>query len=218
MRIFITSTPQELEPHQAAACDVARDLGLEVVLRDAAGARGLDPVRACARQVERTDLVLAIVGHRRGRIPAPELGGDGFHPWTWWETRAAFDRGLPVKVLMASEAWRPELREDDAKARSVMRDFRGELRRLAVLFDEDDADGFRVLVRDELLAAQRQVSPRGDRGGKPLLVSADLEEIELRRWPPPPLPARPYPVLLPYTHPDLMAGRERELAELCHLL
>ena len=42
MRIFITSTPQELEPHQAAACDVARDLGLEVVLRDAAGVRGLD--------------------------------------------------------------------------------------------------------------------------------------------------------------------------------
>ncbi len=29
---------------------------------------------------------------------------------------------------------------------------------------------------------------------------------------------RPYPLLLPYTHPDLMAGRERELEELRRLL
>ncbi len=28
MRVFISSTPAELEPHQAAACDVAHDLGL----------------------------------------------------------------------------------------------------------------------------------------------------------------------------------------------
>ena len=31
----------------------------------------------------------------------------------WWEARTALDRGLPVSVLMASENWRPELREDD---------------------------------------------------------------------------------------------------------
>ena len=39
-------------------------------------------------------------------------------------------------------------------------------------------------------------------------------EIKLRRWPPPELPARPYPVLLPYTHPALMAGRDREIEKL----
>ncbi len=38
---------------------------------------------------------------------------------------------------MASDAWRPELREDDAQARSVRLDFRGELGRLAFPFDED---------------------------------------------------------------------------------
>jgi len=30
--------------------------------------------------------------------------------------------------------------------------------------------------------------------------------MKLRRWPPTELPDRPYPVLLPYTHPALMAG------------
>ncbi len=40
----------------------------------------------------------------------------------------------------------------------------------------------------------------------------------LRAWPPPPLPEQPYPVLLPYTHPALMAGREEELGRLRLLL
>ena len=40
----------------------------------------------------------------------------------------------------------------------------------------------------------------------------------LRSWPPPELPAEPYPVLLPYTHPDLLAGRESELDDLRDLL
>ena len=77
MRVFITSTPEELEPHQVAACEVAHSLGLEPVLRDPAAGRGLDPVTACARQVAAADLLLAIVGWRRGRTPPPELGGDG---------------------------------------------------------------------------------------------------------------------------------------------
>ena len=40
------------------------------------------------------------------------------------------------------------------------------------------------------------------------------DTFALRVWPDPELPERPYPVLLPYTHPDLLAGRDRELSEL----
>ena len=40
----------------------------------------------------------------------------------------------------------------------------------------------------------------------------------LRCWPPPELPEHPYPVLLPYTHPDFMAGRDQEIARLRRLL
>ncbi len=38
--------------------------------------------------------------------------------------------------------------------------------------------------------------------------------LTLKTWPPPELPEQPYPVLLPYTHPDLMAGREQEVEKL----
>ena len=77
MRIFITSTPEELEPHQQAACDVTTELGHQPVLRDPTRGRGLQPVTACARQVQDADAVLAIVGHRRGRVPPPSAGGVG---------------------------------------------------------------------------------------------------------------------------------------------
>ena len=106
MRVFITSTPDELEPHQEAAVDVVRELGHEPVLRDPAARRGLDPVTACGRQVALADAVLAIVGWRRGRVPAVTLGGDDLRPWSYWEVRSAFEHDVPVVALLASEAHR----------------------------------------------------------------------------------------------------------------
>lgn len=205
MRVYLTSTPEELEPHQAVACDVAHEHGLEPVLRDAAASRGLEPVHACTRQVAAADLVLVIAGFRRGRVPPPELGGDGLHPWTWWEVRAAFEARKPVVALLAGESWRPELREAERESRAVVEDLRGELSRLALFFDEDDEMGFRQLIRRQLDAAQRDY-----------LHSAS--GVRLRRWPSAELPERPYPVLLPYSHPALFAGRGREIDELRRLL
>ena len=150
MRVYISSIPEELETYQATACDVARELGFESVVRDPEGLRGFKPVTACGRRIASVDMMLMIVGHRRGEVPTPRDGGDGFHPWSWWETYAAFERGLPVTVLLAADGWRPELREDDAGARAVLRDFRGELGRLATFFDDDF--GFRRLVRARLVA------------------------------------------------------------------
>jgi sulfatase modifying factor 1 len=40
----------------------------------------------------------------------------------------------------------------------------------------------------------------------------------LKTWTPPTFPALPYPVLLPYTHPDFLAGRQQDLIRLRRLL
>ncbi len=149
MRIFISCTPEELSAHRAAACEVAAEMGFKVVSRNPALGRGLTPVAACARQVAEVDAVLAIVGHRRGAVPTPEAGGDGRHPWSWWQTRAAFEGGKPVTVLLAGDARRPDSRDHDPRAAAVMRDFRGELARLATTFDGSMSD-FRELVRRRL--------------------------------------------------------------------
>ena len=70
MRVYISSTPEELKAHRALAVEVVAELGFEPASRDPAAGRGLDPVAACARQVASADLVLAIVGWRRGRTKA----------------------------------------------------------------------------------------------------------------------------------------------------
>ena len=44
--------------------------------------------------------------------------------------------------------------------------------------------------------------------------SQETSHVTLRTWEPPRLPAQPFPVLLPYTHPALLAGREVEIEEL----
>jgi formylglycine-generating enzyme required for sulfatase activity/tRNA A-37 threonylcarbamoyl transferase component Bud32 len=43
-------------------------------------------------------------------------------------------------------------------------------------------------------------------------------EPQLRIWPLPELPLAPYPLLLPYQHPDLLAGREADVAKIARLL
>ncbi len=62
------------------------------------------------------------------------------------------------------------------------------------------------------------MAPATARDGSQATGDADLAGWKLRPWSPPELPEQPYPVLLPYTHPRLLAGRERERAELAQRL
>lgn len=204
MRIFLTTVPEELHVLQNVAADLVRELGWQPYQRDPHGLPGFKRVAACARQMAGVDAVLAIVGHRGGEVPNAGDGGDGSRPWAWWETQAALKRGLPVAALLAADSWQPELREEGPTEPSVMRDFRGDLERLALFFDDDES--FRILVRQQLDAYAARQS------------FMNRPAITLRRWAPPARPPMPYPVLLPYRHPDLFGGRERELADLSQVL
>lgn len=196
MRVYVTSTPDELEPLRRLAADAIRESGSVPIFREPHGLDGFKAVAACTRQVARADSVLAIVGHRHDDVPPPADGGDGRHPWVWWETRAAFERDIPVTALLAED---PNANADD-----LLRDLRGELARLGTSFDRDDPQTFRDLVRGEYTSGTTSTVPAST-------APTSTATITLRQWPPPKLPSRPYPVLLPYTHPDLLAGRDREI-------
>ncbi len=180
---------------------MAQELGHEPVLRDPVPRLGLDPVTACRRQVTRADAVLAIVGFRRAGVPAGELGGDGLRPWTSWELGHGFEHRLPVVALLAGEAFGPE-REGDPEAAALMSDLRGELMRIARVFDDESS--FRTQVEAALRTVQRPSWTPG----------LSVGDLRLRRHRAPVLPSTPYPVLLPYTHPELMAGRDGDLTDL----
>ncbi len=64
-----------------------------------------------------------------------------------------------------------------------------------------------------LAAARADLQPRALPAGDP-----QRPAVTLRVWPPPELPEHPYPVLLPYNHPDLLAGRDAEISKLWRLL
>ncbi len=212
MRLFIASTAEELEPYRSTAEALARELGFRLVALEPATA-GSDTVPAQVRRLATADVVLAIVGAGRGEAPTPELGGDGVHPWAWWVVRAGFDRGIDVRVMMVAAGCGGLPPETDPNARSVMRDFRAELARLAVFFDGDDLEDFCLRLRETLIAARD-----GSRPNAPSGIFPAAKQAKLRRWPAPPLPPVPYPVLLPYAHPELLAGRDRELRELRQLI
>ncbi len=215
MRVFLSSTPDELAPQGAAAVRVVRELGWEPVVREKSPAGG-GTIESALGGMDEAGLLLAIVGWRRGPVPPPEAGGDGMRPWAQCEVGRALRRGRPVVVLMASEAW-PE-REESPEARSIVADFRGELAPLAVPFDPEPAgiERFEKLLRTELESRARTSSKDGSAPSKP--SSASTAGLSLRVWPQPEFPERPWPVLLPYSHPDLLAGRDRELAELIERL
>ncbi|MCG8455636.1 MAG: protein kinase, partial [Holophagales bacterium] len=57
--------------------------------------------------------------------------------------------------------------------------------------------------------------PEAEAHGHP---SYPVPPATLRSWPVLELPEQPYPVLLPYTHPELLAGRDGEIARLWRML
>ncbi len=207
-RLYIASTSEDLKPHRAAARQVAAELGFETVAAPERG-DGRDAVALCARRIAGAEVVLAIVGWRRGEVPGPDLGGDGRRSWTEWEVRSAFRQAKPVVVLAADDSWPRELEENDSEARARMADFRGEPDRLGAPFgaEPEPLTRFRARLKRELSHYLRGVSASPERPERG-------PTLRLRRWPPPALPERPYPLLLPYTHPDLLGGRKRELAGL----
>lgn len=210
-RVFLCTVPDELAGQRTAAEALLGGLGWEVLTRPSTG-HGAS-IEDALQTIDQAQLVLAILGWRRGPVPDPEIGGGGKRPWVQWEVARALRRGQPVLVLMASEAWTG--REEEPEARAVMADFRAELLPLAALFDpEPDA----VMRFERLLHAEidRYRESLARTGSAPHSRPASRPSTGLvqRRWPAPELPARPWPLFLPYSHPMLLAGRARELADL----
>ncbi len=218
MQVYLSSTASEMSAQRAVAERAVRDLGWGVVAREPRE-DGRETIGLALSAVDDADLLLAIVGWTRGPVAAPETGGDGVRPWADWEVRRALENGRPAIVLLASEAW-PD-REEDPEARSAVADLRGELHPLAVTFDPEPGGlaRFERLVREQLAdwSRSRTASEAAARPSRPP-SSASSAGLSLRAWPRPELPEHPWPVLLPCSHPDLLAGRDSELEEVVERL
>ena len=154
MRVFISSTSEDLKAYRSVVEQVILDAGWAPVGMEhfSADPRGI--VKRCQDEVSGCDLMILIQAFRRGWVPEPEQGGDGITSATAWEVRAADQRDpkIPVLVFLADDSWPRGLSDLDPQAVEWIDSFRGGLNRSAKFFKYEDGalPQFRALVREQL--------------------------------------------------------------------
>ena len=151
---------------------------------------------------------------------------------TWHEVEAALDAGKPVFAFLADAGhpWQGVTEKDRLTGEATDEEFlavAAALRRLRAFRDflESKLTRQTFTTPDDLVAKvatslfpwllRHAATEDGSGGGA---TSPRAPSLRIHRWPALELPDDPYPLLLPYSHPGLFAGRDRELAELRSLL
>jgi len=70
MKVFLSSTYDDLIEHRKAAHETLEQLGLHVIWMEAFGARPVESTQACLHEVEASELFVGIYAHRYGYMPA----------------------------------------------------------------------------------------------------------------------------------------------------
>jgi Domain of unknown function (DUF4062) len=216
MKVFISSTSEDLKSYRLAAADAVRDTQSAPIGMEHFPADPRPIVQLCRDEIGRCDLVILLQAFRRGWVPTPEQGGDGQNSITGLEIATADELGKPVLAFLADENWPGRLWDADPSARAWTNNFRNGLNRNAKFFKwEEDSklQLFRALISQELANYRSQGStPRNHVKWLSAAVTLRKNPVE------PPLPAEPYPLLQPYDNPHTFAGRELEIAKLSTLV
>lgn len=114
MKVFLSSTYNDLIAHRQAAHDALEQLGLHVIWMGAFGARPEESTKACLDEIEACELFVGIYAHRYGYIPE---GTDV--SITEQEFDHAQSLGKPIFGFIVHEdyPWSPKFIEHDKKAK-----------------------------------------------------------------------------------------------------
>jgi hypothetical protein len=161
LKVLVSSTSEDLKDYRAVARNEIVHLQWHPDMMEDFGAIPSPTASACRSKVEQCDVVLLIVGFRRGWVPTREQGGDGESSITALELAAARELHKPVLVMLADKkSWPGELYEKDQAGREWVDKFQKELNQPAEFFknEEDPAlPVFRTKVRSVLLAHLERV-------------------------------------------------------------
>ena len=113
MRIFVSSSFEDLKDHRASAIRVLRQLGHEVIAMEDMTAGSLAPLAKVLEMVDRSEAYVGIFAWRYGY--APQFGAEpppvvvgampGQTSITDYEYLHAIERGLPVMAFLLDERW-----------------------------------------------------------------------------------------------------------------
>jgi formylglycine-generating enzyme required for sulfatase activity len=215
VKVFISSTSEDLKGYRLAAGEVVRAAQWQPVMMEDFPADPRAIVRLCREEVGQCGLVILLQAHRRGWVPPPDQEGDGETSITGFEIKAADEAKVDVLAFLADGKWPGELWDDDPAARAWTKNFRNGLNRNAKFFrSEDDATlpVFRALIAQEIANHKARMA------GAAAPPASPAHECRRRQRPRPSRPTDPYPLLGPYEHPDTFAGRDAEIARLTTLV
>ncbi|HZT32158.1 MAG TPA: DUF4062 domain-containing protein, partial [Bryobacteraceae bacterium] len=97
--VFISSTVEDLERFRAAARDAVVGARCLPDMQEYFVARDHPPLAECLERVARADVLVAIVAHRYGWVPADQPGG-GCKSITWLEVEHAAGRNKEVLAFL----------------------------------------------------------------------------------------------------------------------
>ncbi len=113
MRIFVSSSFEDLKEHRACAIRILRQLGHEVIAMEDMTAGSLAPLAKVLEMVDRSEAYVGVFAWRYGY--APQFGAEpppavaGAEPGktsiTHYEYLRALDRNLPVMAFLLDERW-----------------------------------------------------------------------------------------------------------------
>jgi len=114
--VFLSSTYEDLGTHRAHVMDVLARFGLVYKGMEYFGASQHPALEECLRQLEDSDLVIAILGTSYGSSPPGSLKS-----FTELELDRAHERGLPIHVYLLDEDQHPVLRKHVATGEAAER-------------------------------------------------------------------------------------------------
>jgi hypothetical protein len=98
MKVFLSSTAQDLQAYRQIADDTILRLSQQAVVMERFGALPGDPVSECERKAGHSDLIVCIVGHRYGFVPEKGRGSI-----TRREVEAGRNAGKKVLVWIVAD-------------------------------------------------------------------------------------------------------------------
>jgi CheY-like chemotaxis protein len=131
MKVFLSSTFQDLVHHREKAAQAIERLGQQGIRMEVFGARSLEAREACFEEIEASDAFIGIYAHRYGYVPSGETKSI-----TELEFDFARDHRKPTLCFVVEEnfPWPPTYIEEGA-ARASLRAFKDHIRSLTVTDD-----------------------------------------------------------------------------------
>jgi len=120
LRVFISSTEEDLKEYRAMARDAVVAAGFHPVMMEDFPSSGRPSLEECLRKVSECDLVVAIVAHRYGWEPPDQPAGDR-KSITWLECERAESEGKPVLGFLVDKdcPWPSAQREEQLVADAI---------------------------------------------------------------------------------------------------